>query len=501
MGSPLTSIPKIAVRNLQEVSHRNYPQIPQYADLSYNAPMPTTPSKPVDPLRREGWSQLLFKPAIGLKRWLGVLLAGVLLLGFALAILLRRVLSDERLAPASYWLTLQFLPVSVRLLLLLGLGLLLVFAGWRRIQHILYTQVLPDLGAFENGELFAVLLRRYRRSRGPRIVTIGGGTGMPQLLRGLRKYSDNITAIVTVADDGGSSGRLRRTMGILPPGDFRNNIAALSEVEGLMVRLFQYRFADHELGDPEADNELAGHSFGNLFITTMAAITGSFEAGIAESSKVLRVRGRVLPGTLEDVTLCAEVRRLRPDGETEVVTVEGESMLPQARGQIERVYLKQERARAYPEAIRAILQADLIVAGPGSFFTSVLPNLLVTGVRDAICASHAPRLYVCNVATQAGETDNFGVSEHMAKLREHAGSAFPNVLANSSYDPAHPPARNAQWVHLPPDLAPGGDPLPYRLFTGDVVDDARPWRHDSDKLAARIIEVYAQLREEQEREE
>ena len=264
-----------------------------------------------------------------------------------------------------------------------------------------------------------------------------------------------------------------------------------------MVRLFQYRFADRELGDPDADNELAGHSFGNLFITTMAAITGSFEAGIAESSKVLRVRGRVLPGTLEDVTLCAEVRRLRADGETELITVEGESMLPKAGGQIERVYLKQERARAYPEAIRAILQADLIVAGPGSFFTSVIPNLLVPGVRDAICASSAPRIYVCNVATQAGETDHYGVSEHMAKLREHAGGAFPNVLANDKYDVEHPPARNAQWVHLPSP----GEFYSYRLFTGDIVDDARPWRHDADKLAARIIEVYAELRHERDQKE
>lgn len=443
------------------------------------------------------WSQLLLKPAIGLKRWLGVMLAGVLLLGLALAILLRNVLNNPLLAPLGWWLTLQFLPLWGRLLLLLLVGGALAVIGWRRVQHIFLAHVLPDLGAFDNGELLTVLLRRYRRSHGPHVVTIGGGTGMPQLLRGLRKYTDNITAVVTVADDGGSSGRLRRTMGILPPGDFRNNIAALSEVEGLMVRLFQYRFADRELGDPDADNELAGHSFGNLFITTMAAITGSFEAGIAESSKVLRVRGRVLPGTLEDVTLCAEVRRLRADGETELITVEGESMLPKAGGQIERVYLKQERARAYPEAIRAILQADLIVAGPGSFFTSVIPNLLVPGVRDAICASSAPRIYVCNVATQAGETDHYGVSEHMAKLREHAGGAFPNVLANDKYDLERPPSRNAQWVHLP---APG-DSYSYHLFTGDIVDDARPWRHDADKLAARIIEVYAELRHERDQKE
>jgi uncharacterized cofD-like protein len=261
-------------------------------------------------------------------------------------------------------------------------------------------------------------------------------------------------------------------------------------VEGLMTRLFQYRFADRELGDPDAANELAGHSFGNLFITTMAAVTGSFEAGIAESSKVLRVRGRVLPGTLEDVTLCAEVRRLRPDGEMEMVMVEGESMLPKASGQVERVFLKQEQIRPYPEAIRAILQADLIVAGPGSFYTSVIPNLLVPGIVDAICASSAPRIYICNVATQAGETDHFGVDEHMAKLREHAPAAFPNVLANDHYDLGVPPAHNAQWVPLPPP----GAVLDYRLFTGDVVDEGRPWRHDAEKLAARVLEVYAELR-------
>ena len=410
--------------------------------------------------------------------------------------MLRMVLDNPIFASIAPYLTLQRLPVEMRLLLLLLGSLLLTVVGWSRVHHIFVTNVMPDLGALNNEELFEGLLRRYRRARGPRVVTIGGGTGMPQLLRGLRQYTDNITAIVTVADDGGSSGRLRRTMGILPPGDFRNNIAALSEVEGLMTRLFQYRFADRELGDPETRNELAGHSFGNLFITTMAAITGSFEAGIAESSKVLRVRGRVLPGTLEDVTLCAEVRRLRADGETELITVEGESMLPKAGGQIERVYLKQERARAYPEAIRAILQADLIVAGPGSFFTSVLPNLLVTGVRDAICASHAPRVYICNVATQAGETDHYGVSDHMAKLREHAGDAFPYVLANSNYDLDRPPAINAQWVYLPPE----GAQLAYGLFTADVVDEKRPWRHDAEKLAAQIIQVYAELRVRQDSE-
>jgi uncharacterized cofD-like protein len=450
------------------------------------APLP--PFKPTDGEYGENWRTLL-RPAFGLKRWLAVLLGGVILIGLGLAVLLHHMLNSTEWSTLIGVLTLQFLPLWAQVALPLAIGVLMVLGGWSRFYHILFREVWPDLRAFENQELLALLLRRYRRSRGPRIVTIGGGTGMPQLLRGLRKYTDNITAIVTVADDGGSSGRLRRSMGILPPGDFRNNIAALSEVEGLMTRLFQYRFADRDLGDPNATNELAGHSFGNLFITTMAAVTGSFEAGIAESSKVLRVRGRVLPGTVEDVTLCAEVRRPRPDGEMELIMVEGESMLPKAQGHVERVYLKQEQARAYPEAIRAILQADLIIAGPGSFFTSVIPNLLVPGVVDAIRASSAPRLYICNVATQAGETDHFGVREHMDKLHEHAPDAFPNVLANDNYDQAQPPSGNAMWVHLPLP----GEQLSFQLFTGDVVDERRPWRHDSEKLAARVIEVYAEL--------
>ena len=320
-------------------------------------------------------------------------------------------------------------------------------------------------------------------------MAIGGGTGMPQLLRGLRKYTDNVTAIVTVADDGGSSGRLRRQLGILPPGDFRNNIAALSEVEGLMTRLFQYRFAESDVAFGGQTSGLAGHSFGNLFITTMAAITGSFEAGIAESSKVLRVRGRVLPCTLEDVTLCAEVQRTNADGSREWLAVEGESQLPQSGGCIERVYLNPSHVRAYPEAIRAILQADLIVAGPGSLFTSVIPNLLIEAVRDAICAARAQRIYVCNVTTQPGETDGYTVSDHMRQLRLYANTAFATVLANDNYEPAHPPTVYSQWVTLP---APG-EPLDYRLFSGDVVDSKRPTRHDPNKLATRIMEIYEEL--------
>ncbi|MEZ4657508.1 MAG: YvcK family protein [Caldilineaceae bacterium] len=346
---------------------------------------------------------------------------------------------------------------------------------------------------------------------GPKIVAIGGGTGMPQLLRGLREYTDAITAIVTVADDGGSSGRLRRQMGMLPPGDFRNNIAALSESEELLTRLFQYRFARYDaLRGAQDKSELAGHSFGNLFIATMAAVSGSFESGLAESSRVLAVRGRVLPSTLEQIHLCAEIARRReptehsqtggPDDD-EWLLVEGESQIPETDGQIMRVFLKPETPPAYPEAIRAILQADLIVAGPGSFFTSIMPNLLVPGVRDAICASAAPRIYICNITTQPGETDHFTVSDHMLQLRRHAGDAFTTVLANHNYDAATPPSSVAQWVTLPAMLSGveevsemfGRFPLNYRLFTGNLVDANKPSHHDPRKLAARLMEVFAGL--------
>ena len=322
---------------------------------------------------------------------------------------------------------------------------------------------------------------------GLHIVAIGGGTGMPQLLRGLRAYTDNITAIVTVADDGGSSGRLRQQMGVLPPGDFRNNIAALSDAEDLMTRLFQYRFAKHDLSG--AANELAGHIFGNLFIATMAAVTGSFEKGLAECSRVLAVRGRVLPSTLENITLCAEIAHTHPNGGETWTIVEGESHVPEAGGRIQRVFLKPEHPRAYPEVIRWILQADLIVAGPGSFFTSVIPNLLVPAIRNAICATTVPRIYLCNVATQPGETDHYTVSDHMMQLRHHAGEAFTTVLANDHYDPAHPPYTIGDWVTLPQP----NETIPYRLFTGDLVDAKRPWHHNPQKLAARLMAVYTEL--------
>ena len=463
--------------------------------------------------RRSRWSRALL-PGLHIKRWILLMLVGVTITGLGLAFLVRELYITDQLPPLIYGLALRFLPDWLRGLILLSTGFSLCVVAFWYLNRTLVSALLPGQSALNNRELVNVLLRRQLRRNGPRVVAIGGGTGMPQLLRGLRQYTDNITAIVTVADDGGSSGRLRRQMGMLPPGDFRNNIAALSEAEDLMTRLFQYRFATtdirrnghgngqghehdegHENGDAlETDSSeisaLAGHSFGNLFIATMTAVTGSFESGIAESSRVLAVRGRVLPSTLEHIDLCAEICRTLPDGQEEWLTVAGESKIPDAGGRIMRVFLQPEQPRAYPLTVQAILQADLIVAGPGSFFTSVMPNLLVPTIQAAICASAAPRIYVCNVATQPGETDGYTVSDHMRQLRQHVGDAFTTVLANDNfaYTIDTPSPFVGDFVRLPaPD-----EPIAYQLYTGDLADSARPWRHDAKKLAARLMAVYAE---------
>ncbi len=311
----------------------------------------------------------------------------------------------------------------------------------------------------------------------PKVVALGGGTGLSTLLRGLKLHTPHITAIVTVADDGGSSGRLRRELGILPPGDFRNCIAALADDESLITRLFQYRFGQGE--------GLNGHSFGNLFLTALTAVTGSFEQALLEAGRVLAVRGRVLPSTLEDVTLVADLRPAGRDSGGELARVRGESAIPKAGRPIERVFLQPERVRAYPEAVRAILEADLIVAGPGSLFTSVLPNLLIPGIRQAVAAATAVKVYVCNIATQPGETDGFDAGQHIGALQRHVGRGlFPWVLVNNNppLPTDHPP--------LQPVVARYEQSDDYRVIECDLTDTRTPWRHDAGKLGAAVMDLW-----------
>lgn len=433
---------------------------------------------------------LILVPGVRLTRWLALLVVGVLVAGIGLTLILRD-LDVARFLPPLVRQVLDMDTLWGSLTLLAGLALT-VFAVWR-LNRSVASMLLAREEELNDRELVEALVAREQQRKlrtGPKVVVIGGGTGMPTLLRGLRRYTQNITAVVTVADDGGSSGRLRQQMGVLPPGDFRNNIAALSDAEGLMAQLLQYRFGDQD--------GLSNHNFGNLFITTMAALTGSFERGIAESSRVLAVRGRILPSTLDNVTLCAEVAYpvATVDGESDTSAgrerwgyVRGESRIPESGGRILRVHLEPQDCRAYPETIQAILAADLIIASPGSFFTSLMPNLLVPHIRKAICASRAVRLYVCNVATQEGETEHFTVSDHMRHLALHAEDAFTTVLANHVYDPARPPSSNVQWVTLPA----AEEELDYQLFTADLVDAHRPWRHDPDKVAQRVMELYETL--------
>jgi uncharacterized cofD-like protein len=410
-------------------------------------------------------------PGLGVKRWLGMVLLGTTLTGVGLAFL---VLDVYRTAPETWWLpvlstaSLRFLPRLLRAVIFGGIGVGLIAGGIWGLNRVLMAPFMRP-----GRRVVDALASHRRRERGPRIVAIGGGHGLSTLLRGLKQHSHNITAIVTVADDGGSSGRLRRTMGILPPGDIRNCLAALSNDEAMLTQLFQYRFADGTSG-------LDGHSFGNLFITALAEITGSFEEAIAESGRVLSVSGRVLPATLHDVRLVADVRLPYLVNE---VRVEGESQIPESEGKVRRIWLEPSSPQAFPEAIQSILAADMIVIGPGSLYTSILPNLLVPDIAAAIRASRALKIYVCNVATQPGETDGYSCGDHVRALEEHVGGAlFEIVVSNSNCEGELP--EEIQWVRTEGDLF-----VDYPLYQSDLIDPARPWRHDSEKLAQVLMDL------------
>lgn len=422
------------------------------------------------PKNSSGWKWLY--PGMGVKRWLLLLTLGITCISLGFTYFLVNIYRQQPLPAIFYYLTLQFVPRLARAALFGGLGLVAVMIAVVQLSRSLLAPFLRP-----GQEVAKEVYQHRQRSRGPKVVVIGGGTGLSTLLRGLKEYTTNITAIVTVADDGGSSGRLRRELGVLPPGDFRNCIAALADAESLTTQLFQYRFSE--------GHSLDGHSFGNVFIAAMAEVTGSFERAILESGRVLAVQGRILPSTLENVTLCADLR-----GEEEAAgalsRVEGESSITAAELPIERVFLVPDKVRAYPEALRAILEADIIVAGPGSLFTSVLPNLLVEDIARAIRASRALKIYVCNVATQRGETDGFSVGDHVEALQRHVGrDVFRHVLVNDNFNVKLDSYSATELVSLDYE-ADGG----YQVVSADVVDPQKPWRHDPQKLARNLMNFY-----------
>lgn len=413
-------------------------------------------------------------PGLGLKRWLVVLGLGTAVFSLAIVNLLFLLEQQAWLAGSvSYWLTLQFLPSPWQIIVPLVLGISLILGS---ILQLGRTLTAPFQAA--GGSVAERIYEHSRQRRGPNIVAIGGGTGMPGLLRGLTDYTRNITAIVTVADDGGSSGRLRREFGLLPPGDFRNNIAALARDEALMTQVLQYRFGA-AVGE-NGRSELQGHAFGNLLLAALTGITGSFDEALLAAERVLALRGRVLPSTLADVVLAADV--LLADGTVQRVV--GESKIPEANGRIQHVYLQPENVKAYPPALQAIFQADLIVMGPGSLYTSILPNLLVPDLAEALLYARAPKIYICNLATQPGETDNYSVADHVATLFQHIPTGcLDMVVANDNL--SIPPTQgggNTIYVQLtPPDNLP--------MVTADLVDEARPWRHDGAKLAQAVMRL------------
>jgi uncharacterized cofD-like protein len=409
---------------------------------------------------------------MGLKRWLLVVFLGELLLASALALILRQVLREVEgpATPLLSSLLLQGLSGELRIgvLLLAGIALFL-FGCWR-----LLGALLEPLGARDE-PLVELIYQKRSLARGPRVVAIGGGTGLSTLLRGLKQFTSNITAVVTVADDGGSSGMLREELGIAPVGDIRNCIAALADAEPVMTRLLQYRFP----ADSEGAPGLRGHAFGNLLIAALSAVEGDFEEGVRQSNRVLAVRGQVVPVAPQPLTLHARLA----DGSE----IQGQSLITRASG-VRRVWITPEAASATSAAVEAIAAADLVVIGPGSLYTSLLPSLLVPDIRAALEETPGVRVFVCNVATQVGETDGYALSDHLEALTAHdAGGLVDRVLVNSAAGARAPAGYPAAPVEI--DVGEGSGT---RVVRRPVVDPENAHHHDPLRLAEALFEILAE---------
>jgi uncharacterized cofD-like protein len=420
-----------------------------------------------DRLRRElQW----FRPGLGYKRWLILVFIGTSLLGLGMALI---ILDVYRNAPDTWWLpalaylSLRFLDRPIRVIIFGGLGLASLLIGiWGSNRSLLRPFLPPGKPLIEALDSFR------RRDRGPRIVVLGGGHGLSSLLRGLKDYTHNLTAIVTVADDGGSSGELRKNVGILPPGDIRNCLAALSNNEDLLTQVFQYRFA--------SGAGLEGHSLGNLFITALTEITGSFEEAVAESGRVLAVFGQVLPSTLTDVRLLADLM----DQDGTIKHVSGETQIRETPGSVQRLWLDPANTPAFPPAISAVLSADLIIIGPGSLYTSLLPNLLVRDLAEAVRASQAMKFFVCNVATERGETDHFNCLDHVQSVEKHVGEGlFDLVICNNHFEGNL--GVDVEWVKMDMELLQHSS-----VYCANLIDPQFPWRHNSKRLAKTITDLF-----------
>ena len=394
-------------------------------------------------------------PGMHVKRW-------IVLLAFAVALI--------TLSSARFFIEQSFLYRALYILVTL-FGIFLGVLGLRNILGSLLAVFLPHT----DKELVDMIYRKRYLEKGPRIVAVGGGTGLSVLLQGLKEYTSNISAIVTVADDGGSSGKIRQQFDILPPGDIRNCLVALADAPTLMQELFQFRF--------DSSSELSGHSFGNLFITVMTKLTGDFEKAIKESSRVLAIRGQVIPATLNKISLGARYK----DGST----IEGESSIPNKKRSISAVYLNPADASATPDAIRAIMQAQAIVLGPGSLYTSIIPNLLIKEIREAIIKSPALKIYICNVMSQTGETDGYTAYDHIKAIIEHSESKIIDYCVVNSTEVSKDALERYRQTNSYPvyvdmqKIRHAG----YRVIDDDIVNAKDYVRHDSAKLGRIIMEL------------
>jgi uncharacterized cofD-like protein len=417
------------------------------------------------PLRVLRW----FYPGLGIKRWLLVAIVGAVLVVNGIARWLTAEGAHFEINQIVDDFVDDFMPLSLLPYIFIGLGSILIFFGIRQWMRAIVVAVTP-----ENKDRIVDALFDMRLRRGYKIVAIGGGTGLSTLLRGLKRYTSNITAVVTVSDDGGSSGRLQKELGILPPGDIRNCLVALADDEALVTDLFKYRFEEGE--------GLTGHSFGNLFLAAMTGITGNFDRAIKESSRVLNIKGRVLPATLDSVRL----RAMMQDGSE----VRGETAISESKVPIARLTLEPERVQPLREVLDAIAQADAIVLGPGSLYTSILPNLLVRGVAEAVAAASCPKIYICNVMTQPGETDSFTASDHVGALLEQSGARVCEYAVVNLEPPRRLLETYAEGGQTP--VAPDRDQieaLGVRVVDARVISETETVRHDPQKLADVVVKL------------
>lgn len=419
----------------------------------------------------------------GLKKWIFITSIALITIAFGIALILKA--HPVTLIAQGTWNILSFIadrvPPTVSGIIAVVLGVFfLLFAFYKANKQVL------NIVAPNESSLFETLDRAHMENKGIKIACIGGGTGLSNMLKGLKSYTSNITAIVTVADDGGSSGRLREHLNIVPPGDIRNCIAALSHDDEVITQLFQYRF------DSDAPSDLQNHSFGNLFLTALVELggTNNMSDAVNQACRILKARGKVLPISNDPMHLIAEFE----DGRI----VEGESKIPKANGQVKKLSCRTPIPAILPEVIEAINEAEIIIMGPGSLYTSIIPNLLVPDLVRAIAKSKAPKIYVANVMTQPGETTGYSVGDHIKAILQHTQDYFsreqslidfvvvnnvtphPKQLEKYEADNQYPVEIDYSEVKK----------LDVKVRPANLLQKGNLVRHNPYKLAKAIIQIY-----------